>query len=338
MANHRALSRMQRDSAIAEYLEGRSAEAVGKRFGVSANTIIREVGRGDNPIRSRSDYRLGKLWPVKEAIRAAYLSGQSSCRLAKRYKVSKVAILSLLRRIDVERRQGTDSMRRHRINEAAFDTVSPESSYWAGFIMADGCICQDKRHGSPCLVVAVSRIDMRHIYTLRRFLESTHKVVSVTPKSNVDGYLSKPSVRLTVSSRRLVAALGRFGVRPRKSLRAKAAGGMEENRDFWRGVIDGDGTVSIARTPSGKYVYWRPHIGLVGSKPLLLQFAAFVARRTGISLAVRKADTIWQCRCVGEKAVHIIRLLYSDCSVALPRKLAKARTILAPPRPITPSA
>ena len=75
-----------------------------------------------------------------------------------------------------------------------------------------------------------------------------------------------------MSSRRIVDDLGRHGVVPRKTLAGvPASDALAAHPDFWRGMIDGDGTVGLAR---GKY---GPVLSLCGSPAIMAQFADFLS-------------------------------------------------------------
>jgi len=93
--------------------------------------------------------------------------------------------------------------------------------------------------------------------------------------------------------------------------------GLEYNRHFWRGVVDGDGWV-------------RPEqrgIGLVTASPVLRdQFAEFLGTSIGCTptLSVRSEGALYQMALTGSNAVTLASLLYAGSTFALPRKRAAA--------------
>ena len=137
---------------------------------------------------------------------------------------------------------------------------------------------------------------------------------------------------------RLVQRLTRLGVGPRKSLtlriRDKA---LLQSRDFWRGVIDGDGTVVIARHAKQRRTYWYPRIQLVsGSEAFILQFTDFLAHhdiratlRGTPTRAIGKDHTIFTCVVSNQTdVVRLAALLYDGCgALAIKRKKDVARQI-----------
>jgi hypothetical protein len=102
--------------------------------------------------------------------------------------------------------------------------------------------------------------------------------------------------------------------------------GLEESPDFWRGCIDGDGFARLNRSHgSRKTSHYYAQIGLVGSRQLLEQFAAFINRLSpGCTASVRKMHSIWTYHVCGWRAMAAIRSLYGHQGVSIPRKQAIA--------------
>ncbi len=132
-----------------------------------------------------------------------------------------------------------------------------------------------------------------------------------------------------MTSAQIARDLARYGVTPRKTFTAKVAL-LETNRHFWRGAVDGDGWVGISRRSSGNRKNRDdPRICLCGSHDMLEQWSAFVCGITACKgSVVRAGASIWQCGAQGRHAVRVINALYSDCHVALPRKLNSAKKII----------
>lgn len=252
---------------------------------------------------------------VRDAIVREYTAGDSCRTIATRHGLDHTSIWSFLKRHG-SLRSYRESNRRLSVNETAFDSITQTSAYWAGMLMADGNITT--RQYSTYITLALSPSDADHVVAFRTFLGSTHSLGTTSGR----GYKnSKGTVRFTVASVRLAESLARFGVIPRKSKNAKVCL-LDDDRHFWRGVVDGDGFLFI--TGEGK-----PVVGLVGARPLLQQFLTFVRSfHPDAGATIRQLHSIWSVRFSGKSAVRIARHLYNRCSVALPRKLAKAREIL----------
>jgi len=300
------------DGQIAEIAEahkaGRSLESLAAEYGVQGSCIAKRLKRRGLFVRENRDavrLRLTKHQISDGEIAARYQAGESTVALAAALGCSSGLVGRRLERGGVARRAGGT---RYTVNGSAFDTVTQESAYWVGFMMADGDVHYPKAGNSPSLGATVQTADRAHLELFREFLSYTGKV-----------YHGRGKSRLQVCSRDLVEALSKFGVLPRKSLTAKAIG-LENDRHFWRGVVDGDGHVSAGRRG-------RPCrlICLAGSRNLLEQFADFVrAVAGGERPKLYPHSNIFQLYLYGDRASRVAEVLYDGCSVALARKLAQA--------------
>lgn len=289
------------------------AEAQGSLFG--------EQGQG----------RTGKGWrrhsgvDVAEIVRR-YNAGESAPSIAKSLGVSYRLVYDRLREVGAHVRSSSEAKRgrpivgrrRCALNEAAFDVVTDEAAYWIGFLMADGSIHINKV-GQPTIKLTLARRDEAHLCAFREFLSSTHKISHTSPDKA--GYAGGDGqVQFAVASTRLVEALARFGVGPRKSLSAKVID-LDGNPHFWRGAVDGDGWVGI--------VEGRPIISLCGSHDMTSQFAAFVRERSpGCIAQIQPRSAIWSFTTTGRHAVDVLRALYSSPVVSLSRKRTEADAAL----------
>ncbi len=251
-----------------------------------------------------------------------YLSGQNVPKIAADLGLNTGNVTYTLIRNGVPRRRAADSNRRHSLDESVFDSVTSDSAYWIGMLMADGNI-NDTRKGWQ-LRLTLSGEDGTHVASFREFLRSSHPLRKIQP--HVMGrYTCRPATSLSISSSRLAQALSAYGVVPRKSLTAKVVG-LEGNRDFWRGVIDGDGSVGYRTGPYGVYAL----LELVGSLSLTSQFCSFVEAITGRKFNRHSHDNkIAQVTLTGRYALPVIRAIYADCGPALPRKKATADRLMA---------
>ncbi|HEY9286262.1 MAG TPA: hypothetical protein VIP46_22615 [Pyrinomonadaceae bacterium] len=208
----------------------------------------------------------------------------------------------------------------HTLNESSFDTVTEASAYWIGFVMADGCVVPPHELR---LFLAIADVD--HVAKFRDFLGASHKIHIV--KQMTRGKIHH-NAGLSVRSSKLAAALAMFGVTPRKSHTAKVIG-LERDRHFWRGAVDGDGCIYVRkrRTKSREYLY--PAINLCGSLDMVSQFIDFVRLHLpGCRAVPSRSGPIYQVAFTFRQAARIIQILYEDCTVALDRKHAIARQAL----------
>jgi hypothetical protein len=240
-----------------------------------------------------------------------YRAGESSIVIGLRFEIPAPTICSLLRRCRITLRDPSSARRKLPLNETAFATITPESAYWSGFLIADGAV------SGGTLIVRLAAKDMSHLQELRRFLGSGHKVQHIAR----NGWAGTPAVQLAIPSARLVADLAALGVLPRKSFTAMACPSLQHNRHFWRGVVDGDGHVGIDRRRDV------PRLELVGPAGLLTQFRSFAQSLTMTNASVRPHKTIHRFQLSGRAAAAVLHHLYDTCTMALERKAQVARRI-----------
>jgi hypothetical protein len=209
-----------------------------------------------------------------------------------------------------------ESNRKYRLNEAAFEVITDEAAYWLGFIMADGCISYEYRYShpsSPRLRINLSPCDMGHLQKLKDFL-GYEGIIALRDNGRY--------CALEITSSQLVESLAQYGVVERKS-RTASVMELNNNLHFWRGLIDGDGTLYLS-----KYMY--PSLSLCGSENILNQFVDYVKNNFPEiqKISIRKCASIKQLSIAGEKAITLTKHFYLNCPVALDRKWRKAEIIM----------
>ncbi len=130
-------------------------------------------------------------------------------------------------------------LRRCKVNESAFDSLTEEPAYWIGYLISDGNVCYKKdKRGIPTIALHLKATDLAHLQKFGRFLNSSYKISRYVNKvwGNVSYSMSFPS-------QRIANALVKYGFVPRKCFTAEIKGGVENNRHVWRGMIDGDGSL-----------------------------------------------------------------------------------------------
>jgi len=201
------------------------------------------------------------------------------------------------------------------LNHEAFDIVTNDAAYWIGFLFADGSVIQQQK-GAPQVQLRLSEIDRGHLEKFREFLDSTH-AITTSPPGNFGGYQSRASARYAVTSRRLAGRLLEMG-----RYEGTIAPELATSRHFWRGVVDGDGSIYILKTGySG--------ISLVGSQRLLEAFLGFLRERSlSGRMTIRPHKSIHGLSTASYLAELIIDELYRNATTALDRKAAAAAPII----------
>ncbi|MFV2112158.1 hypothetical protein ACFHW0_07420 [Micromonospora sp. LOL_025] len=192
--------------------------------------------------------------------------------------------------------------------------MSSDACYWIGFLFADGSISYRSNH-IPQISVGLAERDRAHLAKLRTFLGSTSAISAPSPTHH--------SCQFSVRSHRLadrLAALGRY--------EGPTDARLVQSRDFWRGVVDGDGSMGLYRR-SRTAPATMPQFRLVGRRHVLEEFLGFLRAQGIIGLSVRPHKSIHTVGTTCGPAEKIVALLYRDASIALLRKAETAERILA---------
>ncbi len=253
---------------------------------------------------------------TEEKICIGYKKGKSGCYLSKIFEVGNSTIYRILKRNGELRRNNSQSYRKHTLDESIFDQINEESAYWIGFLMADGNVHYGL--GQAQISLACSYKDINHLRKFKSFLQSGHKIVTYNAKKGKKEY---PSCKITIRSNKIADTLFKYGVTPRKTFTAKVCKELEYNRHFWRGVVDGDGSIG---TNKKEYNFFQ----LLGSFELMSQFKKYINFITN-RVNVKKSGNIYRVSTTRGPAKLIIQNLYENTSVYLDRKRKIADSIIS---------
>jgi hypothetical protein len=277
--------------------------------------------------------------PSLETRRKSSISHMGICQSPETIRKRSQALTGLIRKPISERarqnmsraqlgRKVSDEtrakMRTCSLNEAAFDVLTEDSAYWIGMIIADGNVSD--MHGTPRVALHLKEIDKDHIdKKFRNFVSSSHKLGCYVSKRTGRIYYS-----LSFTSERIAKELRKYGIVPQKTFTVKVRGELENNRHTWRGIIDGDGHMSIylRKTPIG-IIRAIPYISLTGSLQVCLQFKNFLENTLSLPMPnIISSKKSYSLSIFDHRALRAIKLLYENCTMALERKLATARKIM----------
>jgi hypothetical protein len=301
------LTEAQRNDVVQRYVAGQSLTRLAATFGISRPAVAGMLHRRGIPIRPQAKLTEEQRRETVER----YARGETSTRIAADFGVTSVAILNVLHR------RGVTVRGRCTVCHNALDEITPESAYWCGFLFADGNVhVRRNSNQQPVVSVGVAERDQNQLVKLRTFLGSTHKIRAISGRH--------PSCQFHVPSTQLAKRLCDLG-----RYEGPIAPELVASRHFWRGVVDGDGSVGCYPKRPGAVP--SPQFRLCGEQRMLSAFIGFLHAdgTTGANLSVRPHKSIYSIGTTGRTAVRIMKLLYEDAPVALDRKADAVRRIIA---------
>lgn len=302
--NPQALTEEEIKSAKRSYEEGATLKELSERFDVRQETISRWIKRYGAEVSRRV------LTSEKEkSVIKLYQEGLSQCKIAKEFSISIGAVGNILERNNIKKRTHSESTRKYKLNQQVFEKITPESSYWIGFLLADGCI-EEKRNGGDRISLKLKSEDKSHLEKFRKFLETDKPIFE---KKGSRGHIRSI---IRINSQKMTDDLRRFGIVPRKSLIADPK--KINNRDFWRGMVDGDGHLSFNQRGYAC-------LSLAGSKKVCEKFQEFVKSFSKTRASIHQQDRIYNFPVGGQYARKVAEELYKNAKVYLDRKYEIAK-------------
>lgn len=224
-----------------------------------------------------------------------YPSGVPVDQIAEEAGVSARAVYRKASQMGLDR-----DRRKFEVNDHFFDRWTEASSYWTGFIAADGCL----REESKSVVIQLAEKDRPHLEALNAALQPDRPVLHDTERGRATA---------VIRSDRIYARMCEIGLTPRKSLSLVFPAVAEEQvHHFIRGYFDGDGT-SYHRGKCGKICF-----GMLGTEAFLS--VAAVHLPGNMKPRPRKGESIWRIQATGTGAERVFEYLYRDATIYLGRK------------------
>ena len=270
-----------------------------------------------------------------EVLRRLYVDERlTSTQIARRLGCAEVTVLRRLRQFAIPARP------RGPLNQAKTlngDTRwSSNLAYAVGLLATDGNLSGDGRH------LSLTSKDRDLLETFRACLNIS---AAITPHHGGHG---GTNLRVQWGDRQFYNWLMELGLTPAKSLTLGALAVPDEYfADFFRGCVDGDGSVRvyIDRYHTAKrmqYVYERLYVSLVSaSRPFVEWMQTTICRLLRVSGAIhdssgRRQRPLWVLRYAKAESIRLIGWMYYAPDVlCLARKRAKAERFLSPLRYIS---
>lgn len=272
-----------------KYENGRTTLSLSKEYGVGLNTVKDCVKKNGGKLNDVGPPKKIKKSNYSDIV-SDYISGISAKDIALNLGVADQTVTRVLVEAKVKLRTNSESKRMFEVDEYSFHNITRDSMYWLGFIGADGCI------NSNSLSVSLKSSDVCHLEKLKTFVNSKHKIYK---ESSRDAYTFK------FASKILCDQLKKYGISERKSLTFSPMDYLLNSRDFWRGMVDGDGWVLVDKL--GK-----PYVGLCGSKDAVEGFVKWAKSVSKTKANARKDGSIYVASIYGNGAIEVLKMLYSN--------------------------
>ena len=163
----------------------------------------------------------------------------------------------------------------YHINHGYFSHITTrDQAYWLGWLWSDGCVGQQGE--SYTIELELHKKDVRVLEQFREAIGTDYPL-----------HYRRDAVRLHITSRQMFQDLGKLGIIPQKSVLATQPDiGETFVADFIRGVFDGDGYLSIAKTKVA---------AILGTESFCYWLQAITQQEIGIRSAVyRKKNTTFR--------------------------------------------
>ncbi len=205
---------------------------------------------------------------------------------------------------------------------------NPFYAYLFGLIQTDGHLYQNTRNRGRLSIELNERdeVILLEIQKLLPFYSSIRK------RTRTTNFGTNTFVSLNVSDKQFRDILEAWGLPSgKKSKIIKPPLEKFSKVDYFRGLIDGDGSLGL--TANGF-----PFLSLITASPLIVEkYLKFIQQITGKAKTSKPnvRDKVSNIAVYKEDAQLVVKKLYYENCLAIPRKLAKANEVLAWKRPLT---
>lgn len=181
----------------------------------------------------------GKFFTLSE-VKNKYEELKSINKVAKIFKTHSRKIEKLFNENNIIYKKQS---KHYDVNDNFFRQYNEQSFYIAGFIAADGNIVSNK----PRLRIELANIDKKHLFKIKKTINFKGNIINRDRK--LDTKSGGKFSYMQITSKQMIDDLNNiFNITPAKSLTYQFPTHLINNtniKHFIRGIIDGDGTISI---------------------------------------------------------------------------------------------
>lgn len=308
------------DKLVKEYNNGKTIMALAKENNLSYKLVYNRLHKYGATIRT---VRRNLTDEEKQDIISSYGLVFGASDLARKYDTTITTITSLLKisGVKISNKAGDAKLRTGSfIDRGCFTDFNREAdAYFYGLLLSDGCLVS----GTNSVQLTLKHTDSNIVIKYREWLKAERDV------TYLDHGPGKKYRRCSFIFSDYVIAnnLVEQGFESNKSMKEKVPKfyyelGIDSKRHFWRGMVDGDGT--LGSTPR--------KLGLVGSKEIITEFHSFVQEYCNSEpkplIADKRYPDFYYAVYNGERASKIAKVLYENSNYSLDRKRLIAESII----------
>ncbi|PIS14898.1 hypothetical protein COT64_00245 [Candidatus Shapirobacteria bacterium CG09_land_8_20_14_0_10_39_12] len=234
---------------------------------------------------------------LEKLVELAQTGKFSAPKLAKAFKCNRKTILQVLGDNNVKLKNLGQFQKRIFCDDNFFNNLTLISSYWLGFIAADGCLSLKNRS----ITIGLALRDKSHLQKFKRAVHTNSNIFYAFPTN---------SVRISIYSGKIFDQLINFGVTPNKSLTISKVD-VPQNllSHFIKGVFDGDGSITGKRVTHLQFM-------IAGNKPFLKNLQENLIKNCDINevqlYKLSGENKAFKLQYTGFQLFRIMEYLYKD--------------------------
>lgn len=243
--------------------------------------------------------------------------GWTLAQIGKKYSAKGDTISKKLKEQGVTIRRGNISKNR-RLNENYFSVIDrPEKAYFLGLLFTDGNITLDKENiRVPALRIELVETDKEILEKFKEELQSDASLSYNKRTNRKNGTFS-----LIIRNRQLANDLSKFNIIPNKTYLVDNLIIPENFKiDFFRGLIDGDGSIYQLKTG-----HWQMNI-CGHSLNVVSQISelgnSFIDKKGSGHISFY--DNVYRHTWNEKDTKKLLEIMYKNCKIAIARKQLKA--------------
>lgn len=283
-----------------------SLDVIGEMCGCSPTTVSKNFKKIYLDVRDAS-FKPFDL-NVNE-IAERYKNGETASNIANSFNVSISVVTDRLRSQGIEIVNPRCREMYKFVDEDFFSRKDEWSAYTYGLLLSDGCLSN-----KDAVIITLQESDVPVLASIAEKM-GIHSRPKLSFRKSGEGYEPKVAGSISFSHPKLISDLRDLGMKERKSTREVAPECFAFDRHFWRGMVDGDGSLFMCKLKG-------PVLTLCGSETICNQFLDYCKTLVdGIKSSVRQhKGELFTIKLTKNKCLPVVQHLYLDQQICLPRK------------------